>query len=529
MKENKKINTNILTGDFLGINKKNFLVHFKAKWTLISPEDEQIYGIGNLFLENRKYINHHELETIYILTDNYLKIQNFNSVAYKILKLNDNINNSNISDCITELNLTNKYNRNNQKIKTIKRFSKSDFFKKYNNTEKNTTKIIHWKKKDYIIDYKNNMKSDFDSIKFSNKTKSKFINDKKILYPKRNSEININNINNINTNQLLENKNNINKGKIFSLKIKEAKFNDIKLGYIFILRSITNKNNSNENIPINSLSIQENEKNNISEISLISFGENKNSQNKNNFYDNSYSENIEKENQFTFNLNTMSYLQYKYKDKQEISLFEDLKEKAIKKLMNLQNNFIEEESDEEEEEESDYSNNSEDNNKSKKIISKEKSEDDNDLNINKQKSEQMKKNSLIRGETIKKNIKLFSAKDLLSNRGSLKNINENIIKNYLEDYYHINMSKISLYIYNYNSGFAELQKGHLISQVNYLLSKEKEKIKHSNSLFINNNNKFIKGKKKGNNKKDEITLNTSYNITSLKIKEIYKILSSNEK
>ena len=43
MNQNKKINSDIWVGDCFGMNKIKFLVPFKARWTIISSEDEKIY------------------------------------------------------------------------------------------------------------------------------------------------------------------------------------------------------------------------------------------------------------------------------------------------------------------------------------------------------------------------------------------------------------------------------------------------------------------------------------------------------
>ena len=94
----------------------------------------------------------------------------------------------------------------------------------------------------------------------------------------------------------------------------------------------------------------------------------------------------------------------------------------------------------------------------------------------------------------------------------------------------MNFSKIELYIFNYSTGYPELQKGHShkISHITYLMNTEKEKLKHSNSKFLANA-KYLKGKKKGIiNKKEENEINT-FSMTSLKLKEIYRVLSSKEK
>ena len=113
-------------------------------------------------------------------------------------------------------------------------------------------------------------------------------------------------------------------------------------------------------------------------------------------------------------------------------------------------------------------------------------------------------------------------------QNSSKRINETNKKKE-EDFYHVNTNKISLYIFNFSSGFVELQTGqqHKISHVTYLLNIEKEKAKNPNSRFLVNA-KLIKGKKKGIIKKEENEVNISSN-TSLKLKEIYSALSSKRK
>ena len=96
-----------------------------------------------------------------------------------------------------------------------------------------------------------------------------------------------------------------------------------------------------------------------------------------------------------------------------------------------------------------------------------------------------------------------------------------------DEFYHVNFNKIKLYIFNYTSGYVELQKGqnYKISQVTQVMNAEKARLKHSNSRYISNT-KLFKGKKKGNiNKKEEDEIN-SYSITSNKIKEIYRTLLS---
>ena len=124
---------------------------------------------------------------------------------------------------------------------------------------------------------------------------------------------------------------------------------------------------------------------------------------------------------------------------------------------------------------------------------------------------------------------LHSSKKIL-NKNSLRNTlksKQDINKESKEDFYHVNFTKISYYIFNYSIGYTELQKGHNYknSQVTYLINIEKERLKHSNI----SNAKFMKGRKKVNIIKKEENEISSYNITSLKLKELYRALSTYKK
>ena len=112
-----------------------------------------------------------------------------------------------------------------------------------------------------------------------------------------------------------------------------------------------------------------------------------------------------------------------------------------------------------------------------------------------------------------------------------RNLNkiEEMIKKKEEDFYHVNLNKITYYVFNFSTGFPEQQKhqNYKISHVTYLMKTEKEKMKNSNSLFLHNT-KFIKGKKRQNLIKKEENENEliPYNSPSLQLKELYKELSS---
>ena len=537
MNSNKIINSDIWTGNCFGINKIKFLIPFKAKWTIISTEDEKLYGVGNIYLENKKLIDNREHEIIYILTDLNLKIQNYSSNAPELLNINANveINKLNISDYISELNEYEKEKEesnmsNNTKKKNTKsleakkkRFSKTEFFKKYNYQEKNTISIIRWKKKEIgdtiISNTKSNMnRGSVGTIK--TKTLDKF----QTISSKYKSEMNIETINN----NKKEKEKNKNQGKLFLLKVEEAKLHEFKVGYIFILRPYKQKNDIENN---NNSFAEDKKKFNCTQTIIGPF--NLNNQNNDIFLQNFE---LEDEHQFTFDVNDMTYKQFKYiENNKEFSLFEELKKKAINKLTKIKKEYLKEET-EEEEESSEYENTEDEdsiNSASSKDISNEKNEiikDDKKNLIDETKENSNNNNN--NNETPKNPKKIISSKEILNqitNRNSLKNTNE-LIKKKEEDFYHINFDKVSLYIYNYTLGFVELQKGQSqkISQVTSIINTEKEKLKKSNSKYIVNP-KLMKGKKKLNIKKEEDNeLNVHSDISS-KLKELYRILSSKKR
>ena len=586
---NKKINSETWMDNTFGIDKSKFLISIKIKWFITSLDDEKIYGIGNIFQENKKLINDKDQETVYILTDRNLIIQNFTPNAQKMLHLNQNynINDSNISNFITELseNMINEFQLKNEKeesnISQVKnrnsrrttRFIKSDIFlKKYNYLGQNTSKIIHWKT-DEIIKENNDLKNSKNennnevsslSVKSAKKgnssenliflDKNKVTDTKKNTSPLINRGINFTGIYNLDSNRFknfkgtkIMDNNNLLKQKelIFNMLIKEAKFNESKVGYIFILRPYINKEGG-KNIDINDgikdlMSSQDNMKiMNNSDISLMSFADdrkinnnpqtpfNLNLQNNDKFIQNFYNE---KENQFFFDINDMTYKQFKYNPKEKSSLYEELKEKAIKKISDAKNKLQKEEGEEEEEEE-ESSENTTDENKSTSSMDSSKKVKENQPSSNKENkkmSEEIKDNSINKEKTISTK-KLISNKNLITDNMGQNNSNniEEINKKKKDDFYHVNFSKISYYVFNYSTGYVELQKNqnHKISHVTYLINAEKEKLKHSNSRFVINT-KLIKGRKKGSsNKKDEENEINSYNMTSMRLKEIYRALSS---
>ena len=121
----------------------------------------------------------------------------------------------------------------------------------------------------------------------------------------------------------------------------------------------------------------------------------------------------------------------------------------------------------------------------------------------------------------------------LNQLNSINNTNTTHTKHKEDDYYHVDMTKITYYIYNYTSGFVEAMKDqkYKTSQVVKQINTEKEKLSKMNAKYIANP-KLAKEKKRGNaNKKiassdDEIN---AYSEKALKLKEIQKALTSKEK
>ena len=586
-KNNQILNPELWTGDSVGIDKNNFLITYKAKWTLVPFDDEKIYGIGNILLENKKIISDKEQETIFILTDINFVIQTFSCNGMKLLNLNPSFDNnfSSIYDYIVELNESfnnaNSSKNDNEKSniskrkkpKAKKRQRKSEILKKYN-IENSSVKVIHWKEKYFGED--NNSKKEnennnniyfnsYISEKISNQMKNKFqrpsygninfeeknkirLSSTPMIYKNGMSIDNFRHMDMVNSkisndayslnNQKLKDKENL-----FTLGITEAKLHEYKIGFIFILKPFIASGKLETKKEL--INLQENKNNiNTSEISIISFCEDKanklnnkpqtvigpfdlSSQNNDSFFLN-YGK--DKDNQFTYDSNDNTYKQFRYVTRSN-SLYDELKEKAVQKLTNLKKELQGEESEEEEElseyedtnDENDDNISNESEKENKEIISpqtemKKVSGDINDNSLN---------NNLAKNNKLKINSSNKLVDQFLPQNSS-KRINETNKKKE-EDFYHVNTNKISLYIFNFSSGFVELQTGqqHKISHVTYLLNIEKEKAKNPNSRFLVNA-KLIKGKKKGIIKKEENEVNISSN-TSLKLKEIYSALSSKRK
>ena len=257
---------------------------------------------------------------------------------------------------------------------------------------------------------------------------------------------------------------------------------------------------------------------------------------------------LHKENEFYLDADRLSYKQINKFEKEKNYKKSDniLREQAEKKIAELQKNENEEE---EESEESSYSYSSDEENEDS--LSKEASsslESGNDKNLIKNKNEnknnidnsQISKNSIninatnnfIRGGEERKTIKSnFSpiAKVEQQHLSKTKEISNN-------DYYHVNSEKITLFVYNYATGFVEAIKDpkFKISQVTKQIDVHREKIGKSNAKYIANPKLAHKEKKKNllnSLKKSNITENEISSLSEKKIKliEIEKALKSKEK
>ena len=651
--KNVKIRSESWTDDSFGKNKMKYLVPIKIRWTLVSSEDEIVYGVGKILSDNRTS-NELEQESIYILTDKKLIIQNFTSNAPKLLFLHSTAinNNLDITDFIKEFNedyishLDNLDDMKDIKESSISNMSvsntkkkmkyvKTEILKKMFLTGKDSKKLIHWRLGDIItnefnFDNKKNGKlakrSSFVRVNYNDpKFQSAFLdtgknckNSKTKILPKRKVSIgnglpkleelnskklsvslieeNLPNMENEKTADLKDtNISDFNpdgslilgdktfKDKIlyhrpvhhkFNLSVKEVKFNDKKVGYLFKFETYLNKNLEDTNIgnpyknaqkhDLSVLNKQENNDIDKSDISFISFAANK-TDHRNSFHptpDNPFGINLEnndlffmklneeKEKEFTLDIAQMSYKQIGLNENQEeLGLYEYLRQEAVEKISKVAKQVRkEEESDEEEESSSgSYYSSRDDTSNNSENSSERKNDEQSSHHSVKDVSQDIKSSKKIDSNLIhdKNKILMKASKEntpgISISRPSNDNsntdlnqiINNTANKNKEEDYYHVNMNNITYYVYNYTTGFVEVLKDpkYKISQVTKQTNAEKEKLSKMNAKYIANP-KLAKEKKRGNiNKKistDSDELN-SYNEQTIKLKEVQKALSSKEK
>jgi hypothetical protein len=225
----------------------------------------------------------------------------------------------------------------------------------------------------------------------------------------------------------------------------------------------------------------------------------------------------------------MSFKQNKEFEQKEVGYpFEQLKQQAIEKVSKMKKIKDEEE---EESEESEYTSSSGENESEEKESSGEEEKVD--------KKSAAEDNNSLQGSSIPPTDLSIPSKEIriiekqLSNQGKKSQIPNVSKHNKEEEFYRVNVTKITYFVYNYNSGFVEMIKDpkYKESQIDKQIRAEKEKLSKLNAKFLSTA-KSTKEKKKGvtTTKKimDDEELD-AYSKKKIKLKEIQKALASKEK
>ena len=441
------------------------------------------------------------------------------------------------------------------------------------------SKNIRQDLKEQFINYNKNLEEENkypsgygqNKIKRNSVNKSRMMNN--IKYLKEESDDKMSSDISPRKNQIELKKNVIHK---FYLNVNEIKMGETRIGYIFKFEPRSKNNtidyslNTSGVSPTNRKSkiAQKNDFSDIekSEFSSISFSPinvpkksdakkiifNKTQENPGGIdlgLDTTFIPRLNKENEFYLDADRMSYKQINKFEKEKNYKHSDnvLRDQAEKKISELQKNENEEE---EESEESSYSYSSDEENEGS--LSKEASsslESRIDKNVIKNKNEngnnvdnsQISRNSIsisINNNLITKNGE--ERKSMKSNLVGLPKTSQQTLSKTKEisnnDFYHVNSEKITLFVYNYATGFVEAIKDpkFKISQVTKQIDVHKEKIEKSNAKYIANPKLAHKEKKKNllnSLKKSNITENEISSLSEKKIKliEIEKALKSKEK
>ena len=355
----------------------------------------------------------------------------------------------------------------------------------------------------------------------------------------------------------------------FILSVDEVKFGESKIGYVFKFELFNDNNNPLESDLTNSKttklaslskfkSIQfkdVSEIGNTEMMSSISFAQplkpaekkqiifNATPENPNGIslgLDETYIPQINRENQFSIDVSKMSYKQIGQLEKDNNnSAIHQLYDEAVAKLAKLKKiKKMEENNDsngeEEEEDESSYtysdsSGSIDETEKKNSEIKDDLGDNNNNANDNNKKSRQSVMPNIPNIEPITN--KETPSKDN-SEEANIVNILKHGAKDGIDDYYHVNTSKITFSIYNFSTRFVEVIKDpkFKISEVVKTAIAEKEKLKQMNSKFLAGVK--IKERKKGPSTKkailDDDELN-AYSEKKIKLREIQKALASKEK
>ena len=332
----------------------------------------------------------------------------------------------------------------------------------------------------------------------------------------------------------------------FILSLSDVHFGESKIGYIFKFQLFTGNNLMDSSLTATKLTKKSLKKPptlkditevDRSDISLVSFHQNikqpeakavifnvtsDNPGGINLGLDNTYIPVLRKENEFTIDVNKMSFKQ----NAQEIkNPFDILRQEAIQKISELKKN---KEEIQEESEGSSFTSSYEENESEETSSLEEKSEKNE--KIEKKNTENSLKISIIppaEPSVLSKDVKNIEKQ--LSQQGKKPQSS----KHKEEDYYHVDISKITYYMYNFTTGFVEVIKDSKfkISQVEKQNNAEKEKLSKLNAKLIANP-KLAKEKKRGavsvKKTMDDEELD-AYSKKKIKLKEIQKALASKEK
>ena len=356
--------------------------------------------------------------------------------------------------------------------------------------------------------------------------------------------------------------------KNFYMTINEIKLKETKIGFIFKFES-PKKNSSmnysiNSNINSNPIKLKANNETekpeNISEISFayqkkieqnkIIF--NKTDENPNGVdlgMDLSFIPKIEKENEFYFDADRMAFRQIKvFENNNNYKLYyKILREEAEQKIIDLKQKEKNEQEEESESSSSYIDSESEEDidnsiNKSSSVFSNDKN-DNGKLEEKKSRLDNQMKDSEIqksmdldrleKRNSIKTNLKptsKISKAYFFTQQNSLKTKDANNF-----EYYHVNAEHITLFVYNYSTGFVEAIKDpkFKISQMASQMQINKERIGKSNSKYIANPKPAHKERRKNIITIKKLSISENEIITEnekkVKILEIEKELISKEK
>ncbi len=511
--------------------KSKYLVELNLKVNIIKNENNELFFIAIFQRDDFFYHTNHKNEIkpySIIMTDKELKIKYFNVNSINMLGINLNLLNSEIEIIYFIEQLYEEYLTfliNNENISPEKRLEvKIKLIKKFYNQPD----IIYWKDIDSLYNEINHNLIDYE------RSDKNISNDKKNLFKKKNS---ITKLNKLKYSIITSHNFILNEPpkRLFELYVRECKINGNVVAYIFKFQ----KTNLTDEDNINSTSIGFNEKRKIEKYHIENlnpyyktnelFSTNSNQifhHNKENYQlhkffttkhnslkKKNHKQKVEKleiksnfipENNFEFNFypEKISYKPNKLNDNYQLN---EILNKKINEKYHLNSDYSSNNSNSEESE-NEYESSSEFDSFQYSINSKE----DKDKVINKIKNKEEEKKTILEN-IIKKKSQIYQQTN--------------------DDYYHVNILNIKLYVYNYLTFVCdENKKDEKISEVEKKL-KENHFLDKLNPM-INNEQKNIKIKKtrtkKLHKKETDFSIDDSNNEKNILKKEIEATLSKVE-